>query len=327
MEHRCDHQAPPNAPVTLHCADGVSLHGHLWRARARREGQIIINPATGVLAHYYHRYAAFLAMHGFEVLTWDYRGIGLSRPAKLRGCGYRWQDWGTQDFAAALAFMAGRRSDPLIVVGHSIGGFLPGLAPGAEQIDRLLTIGAQYAWWGDYDHRRRLALLLKWHFAMPVLTAIFGYFPGRRLGWLEDLPAGVAHEWAFRRKRFELSHPAPERADVKRRMALVCADILAVAISDDELGTLPAIRRTLDYYTGADRTAVLLHPADYGRQVIGHFSLFHDSHAGGFWRETLTWLRDGQNPWSDRVTLQARPASDGKTGSSPGPEGQRSARY
>ncbi|NPD14922.1 alpha/beta fold hydrolase [Xinfangfangia sp. D13-10-4-6] len=327
MEHSCDHQPPPNAPVTLQCADGVSLHGHLWPARAMREGRVIINPATGVLAQYYHRYAAFLAMHGFDVLTWDYRGIGLSRPADLRGCGYRWQDWGTQDFAAALTFMAGRRGGPLIVVGHSIGGFLPGLAAGAEQIDRLLTIGAQYAWWGDYAPRRRLALLLKWHIAMPVLAALCGYFPGRRLGWLEDLPAGVAHEWAFRRMRFELSHPVAERSEVTRRMASVRADILAVGVSDDELGTPPAIRRTLGYYTGADRTAVLLHPADYGRQSIGHFNLFHDSHARSFWRETLTWLRDGQNPWPDRVTLQARPASDGETGSSPVSGGRHPARY
>lgn len=324
MDRHSNHPAPPNDAVTLHCADGISLQGHLWRTPSAPAARIIINPATGVPARYYHRYAAFLAAQGFEVLTWDYRGIGLSRPADLPGCRYRWRDWGTRDFAAVLAFMAKHSDGPLIVVGHSIGGFLPGLAKGAERIDRMLTVGAQYAWWGDYAAGRRLALLLKWHIAMPVLTALCGYFPGRRLGWLEDLPAGVAYEWAFRRARFEMSHPAAEREEVKRRMASVSADILAVAVSDDELGTLPAIRRNLGYYTGADRTAVLLHPADYGRPSIGHFNLFHDSHAEGFWRETLLWLRDGQNPWPDRVTLRARPVSDGDTGSAPGPKAQPS---
>lgn len=149
MEHRViDHETQPSHPVALHCGNGVSLHGHLWRAPRVPAGRIIINPATGVLARYYHRYAAFLATHGFEILTWDYRGIGLSRPADLRGCGYRWRDWGERDFATVLAFMAGRSGGPLIVVGHSIGGFLPGLAQGAERIDRMLTVGAQYAWWG-----------------------------------------------------------------------------------------------------------------------------------------------------------------------------------
>ena len=59
--------------------------------------------------------------------------------------------------------------------------------------------------------------------AEPLATRLWGYFPGRRLGWLEDLPAGVAYEWAFRRARFERSHPAAERGDVTRRMAAVGA--------------------------------------------------------------------------------------------------------
>jgi predicted alpha/beta hydrolase len=136
---------------------------------------------------------------------------------------------------------------------------------------------------------------------MPALTAVHGYFPGRRLGWLEDLPAGVAREWSFRGPRFERSHPPAERQATLDRMAAVSAPILAVAVSDDELGTLAAIRRTLGYYAGADRTAVLLRPSDYGSDAIGHFGLFHDSHASGFWRDTLPWLRDGRNPWPGHV--------------------------
>lgn len=301
--------------VEIPCRDGVTLGGHLWLAgrddgpgdpAPNREsgpaGSVVINPATGVLARYYHRYARFLARHGFDVLTYDYRGIGLSRPAALRGCGYRWRDWGERDFDAALRFMAARRrSGPLLVVGHSIGGFLPGFADGGGMIDRMLTVGAQYAWWPDYAPRRRLELLLKWHLAMPVATAALGYFPGRRLGWLEDLPAGVANEWSFRGPRFERSHPRAEREAVLSRMAAVRGPILAVSVSDDEFATVPAIRRALRYYKGARREAVMLTPADYGREAIGHFQFFHASHADGFWVDTLAWLRDGTNPWPQRL--------------------------
>jgi predicted alpha/beta hydrolase len=295
--------------VTIPCRDGVPIGGHLWLAPAGCSfGSIIVNAATGVAARYYHRYACFLANHGFDVLTYDYRGIGDSRPPRLRGCGYRWRDWGELDFEAALGFMYERRpSARLIVVGHSIGGFLPGLAESADLIERMLTVGAQYAWWGDYAPRRRTGLFLKWHVAMPIMTALCGYFPGRRLGWLEDLPAGVANEWSFRGRRFERSHPRGERQAVLSRMAAVTAPILAVAVSDDELGTVPAIRRTLGYYTGASSTAVLLAPSDYGRKSIGHFNLFHDSHAAGFWTDTLLWLRDGRNPWPARVLASVGP--------------------
>lgn len=286
-------------PVEIRCLDGVCLGGHLWRSQdGATAGAVIINPATGVRARYYHRYARFLAGHGFDVLTYDYRGIGLSRPADLAGCGYRWRDWGERDFEAALRLMRDRqRGGPLLVVGHSIGGFLPGLAASATAIDRMLTIGAQYAWWGDYAVRQRLRLFVKWHVAMPILTAACGYFPGRRLGWLEDLPAGVANEWSFRGPRFERSHPAADRQSALDHMAAVTAPILAVAVADDELGTPQAVRRTLAYYKGADRTMALLTPSDYGRETIGHFGLFHDRHGGDFWPETLQWLRDGCNPW------------------------------
>lgn len=293
----------PGRAVEIPCRDGVKLGGHLWRALdGGVAGTVIINPATGVLARYYHRYARFLVRHGFDVLTYDYRGIGASRPESLRRCGYRWRDWGELDFDAAVRFTQERQTaGPLLVVGHSVGGFLPGLAETAPLIDRMLTVGAQYAWWGDYAPRQRLSLFLKWHLAMPAATALYGYFPGRRLGWLEDLPAGVANEWSFRGPRFERSHPRAERQAVLARMEAVTAPILAVVVSDDELGTVPAIRRTLGYYTHAPRKVVVLKPSDYGREAIGHFNLFHDSHAAGFWTDTLQWLKGGSNPWSRHV--------------------------
>src|SRR4029079_6893337 len=107
------------------------------------------------------------------VLTWDYRGIGLSRPASLRRLNHRWRDWGELDFDAVVRFALG--SDPgapLLVVGHSIGGFLPGLAQSAPAVSRMLTIGAQYGYCGDYARASRSHLFLKWHVAMPVLTAL-----------------------------------------------------------------------------------------------------------------------------------------------------------
>jgi predicted alpha/beta hydrolase len=250
------------------------------------------------LARYYHRYAQFLAERGFSVLTYDYRGIGLSRPGSMRAAVFRWRDWGELDFDAVIAWaQTSNAKGPLLVVGHSIGGFLPGFAPKANRIDRMLTVGAQYAYWRDYDREKRLGMVLKWHVVMPALTAVLGYFPGRRLGWLEDLPAGVANEWSFRRAAMEDSYPAHERALLKERFAAVRAQILAVGTTDDEYGTPQAIARGLGYYRGAERAQVLLSPAKLGAQAIGHFDLFHARHAETFWPMTCEWLLNGNNPW------------------------------
>jgi predicted alpha/beta hydrolase len=294
--------------VSIPCRDGVTLSGHLWpRAGRAAVGTVIVNPATGVGARYYHYYAAFLAEHGFDVLTYDYRGIGLSRPATLRGCGYRWRDWGELDFDAALHFAKTRASGhPLSVVGHSFGGFLPGLSERGSEIHRMLTVGAQYAYWRDYQRSRRGLLFLKWHVLMPAITALCGYFPGKRLGWLEDLPTGVANEWSFQRARMEMGRPPDTRANVLRRFARVTAPILAIGLSDDELGTAAAIGRALAYYRGASSTQILLTPDDLGYDAIGHFGLFHNRHAAGFWLDTVLWLRDGMNPWPSKTVSLPR---------------------
>jgi len=298
-------------PVRLPCRDGFVLHGHLWPSQHPGSGLglVIINAATGVLAKYYHYYARYLAEQGFTALTYDYRGIGASRPNSLRGVGFRWRDWGELDFDAAVHWARewGARErgveGPLSVVGHSIGGFLPGFAPAAAKVDRILSVGAQYAFWRDYAPAQRMSLFLKWHVAMPALTAMFGYFPGKRLGWLEDLPAGVAYEWSFRRARLEQSFPAHEHQDLLSRFAQVSAPILAIGVSDDEFGTPEALRRGLEYYSGSPREMVMFEPSALGFGEIGHFSLFHARHREGFWRGSCDWLRDGVNPWPPTLSL------------------------
>jgi len=292
--------------VEIVCADGVRLGGDFWPAQGNPKGGVIVNPATGVLARYYHRYARYLTEHGYDVLTYDYRGIGASRPASLRGCGYRWRDWGMLDFNAAVKWMKARSPDAkLQVVGHSIGGFLPGFAAEAASLHRILAVGAQYAYWPDYAPDKRLGMFFRWHILMPALTAICGYFPGRRLGWLEDLPTGVANEWSFRKARMEMNYPANDRSEVLAHFAAVEADILSITTDVDEYATLPAVSRGLSYYTSANRTLVQLGSDDLPDGPRGHFALFHANHTQDFWARTLQWLDDGTNPWPERVVSQA----------------------
>jgi len=285
--------------IDIACDDGVVLKGTWWLSAHRRTyGVVIINAATGVLARYYHHYARFLSLHGFEVLTYNYRGIGLSRPARLAGCGYNWRQWGEFDFDAAMRHtIKARPGIPVSVVGHSIGGVLPGYAPSAIHVHRFLTVGAQYAYWRDYPPSRRTRLFVKWHMLMPGLAALIGYFPGRTLNWLEDLPAGVAYQWGLGGERIESRLNPCEAEQILSRFAAVTAPILAIGVSDDEFGTRPAISRAAAYFSGAEVTKVMLAPGDVGRDMVGHLDLFHARHAPGFWLDTLLWLRDGVNPW------------------------------
>ena len=97
---------------------------------------------------------------------------------------------------------SGRFPGPIDVVAHSVGGFLLGPAPSNHLIRRVFTMGAQYAYWPDYAAGTKLRMVAKWHVAMPLITALFGYFPGKRLGRTEDTPKGVVRDWAFSRQTF-----------------------------------------------------------------------------------------------------------------------------
>lgn len=289
--------------IELTAADGVRLTGHWWRSEGVTPiGTVIVNPATGVHARYYHRYAAYLAANGFSVLTYDYRGIGLSRPTSLQGSTFTWRQWGEQDFDTALRHaLEEDDTGRVLVVGHSIGGFLPGYSPAFGRVAAMLSVGGQYGYWGDYLPARRLPLFLKWHVAMPAITFAFGHFPGKRLGWLEDLPKGVAYGWGLQQGRAEqgLSQEAAEA--MCDRFATATGPILSVTMSDDEFATPKAISRAMRYYRRAAVTKALLAPRDLGFDRVGHFDLFHARHQDGFWRQSLVFLREGENPWDNRV--------------------------
>lgn len=292
----------PGARLHLPAADGYRLGGTLWRHEdgAPQKAGVVIACATSVRARYYARFAAWLHGHGFNVLTFDYRGIGESRPPRLRGFHADWTDWGEKDLEGALALM--RRNAPddaLDLVAHSFGGVAFGLAPSNAQVRRAVTVGAQYAHWRDYAPTARAGMVLKWHLAMPVLTRLAGYFPGRRLGWMEDTPAGVARDWAGMGPDYPSSvrrHLSDEAGRLARRFASARADLLAIGLEDDPFGTEAALARALGHFTGAARAHRRIAPGDIGAAQIGHFAFFHQRFRATLWPIPLAWLTQGRLP-------------------------------
>ncbi|MEF9673949.1 alpha/beta fold hydrolase [Pseudomonas sp. PCH446] len=151
---------------------------------------VIINAATSVRCRHYSRFADYLFANGMDVITYDYRGIGESRPATLRGLKASWTDWGALDFEAMLQRAAREHpGQPIDVVAHSFGGCAVGLAASGPLIRRVVTVGAQFAYWRDYAPASRWKMFGKWHLIMPLLTGLYGYFPASAsAGWKTPPP-------------------------------------------------------------------------------------------------------------------------------------------
>ena len=290
---------PLMTPFREPAADGFALGGFTWRHATadRSRAVVIINAATSVHCRHYSRFAAYLFANGFDVITYDYRGIGESRLGSIKGLNASWTDWGALDFEAMLRRAQREFSgQPIDVVGHSFGGCAAGLGESGQVIRRLVTVGAQFAYWRDYAPEQRWRMFGKWHLLMPLLTLFCGYFPGKRLGWLEDTPAGVVRDWSTPTARYE-RRPSG-RAMLARTGHLPFANLraqtLAISISDDPYGTIAAIERLLNYFSHAPNTHLRIDPQDIGEQQVGHFAFFRSAYQATLWPIALNWLQTGK---------------------------------
>ncbi len=282
--------------VEVRCDDGQVIKARLYALRAS-EGEprgVIIAPATGVQSSYYRRFAGYLADNGFNVLVPDFRGIGRSAPPdanEYRRLKARWHEWGTQDVEACIAWLLDRLGGrPRIsAVGHSFGGFASLLAEHAHQFERVMLVGAQHAHWTDYDRHRRLAFILRWHVFMPAVTMLLGYFPGKKLGWLENLPRGVALDWARGASDYAKTI-GTDGERIMHRVSQLTLPVLSVNPTDDPYATPAAVRRTLRYLSSATCEEWFVDPRDLGVDEIGHFGLFHQRFRETFWPKALHWL-------------------------------------
>jgi hypothetical protein len=79
-----------------------------------------------------------------------------------------------------------------------------------------------------------------------------------------------------------------------RQFTELRAPLLAVSVTDDEYGTVPAIERLLGYFTGSAVTHLRIAPQAIGVDAIGHFAFFHSRFEASLWRIALAWLKTGE---------------------------------
>ena len=273
---------------------GGALALRVYEPPVAAQASVVIGGAMGVPQDYYAGYAQWLATQGYRVWTFDYRGHGESLPQTqdhtLRGYQADLFDWARDYETVVLTARRELPARPLYLLGHSLGAQLPGLFRHPEQVDGLLSIAAGSGYWRDNAPQLRRRVLFFWHLMVPLATRVCGYFPGRRLGMVGNLPAGVIRQW----RRWCL-HPrysaGAEGPAIAQRYARVRFPLLAWSFSDDELMTLRGTHKLLELYAGAPQQVQTLRPADVGVRRIGHFGLFRASFRDTLWPRTIAALQ------------------------------------
>lgn len=279
---------------TVVAADGFQLSASSFGDARTAHAGVLIAPAMGVEQHYYAAFARWLAGQGYFVVTFDYRGIGRSRPEQfrrsLRGFDADVFTWAQRDCAALVACMDARLGGrPLLWVGHSLGGQILALVPNRERVAAMVTIAVGSGYWRENAGRLRTYVWWLWYVAAPLSLRLYGYFPGRRLRKIGDLPAGVMQQWRTWCLNREYVVGA-EGADVRAEFARVRTPILSLSFTDDEFMSLANTRSLHSFYSGAPREMKRIAPGEIGVRRIGHFGFFRSKFADSLWTVAVQWL-------------------------------------
>lgn len=254
-------------------AGGERVAGRWFLPDGDPAGVVAIAPALATPMRLYRHLAAWLADRGLAVLTFSYRGSEPELYGPMRGSAVTALDWyHDAELAAAYAGdRAGAAGVPLTWVGHSFGGQSLGFLSGAG-VDRCVMVTSGTGWRGRAAPAIKTWSPLLWRVIAPVATAAAGYYPGRRLRILDDLPGGVMRQWG--RWCLHPDYLFSEYPELRDRFAKVRTPVTALWTADDELISPESIRYWSKEFPNAAFEIVEMRAADHDLARIGHSGFF-----------------------------------------------------
>lgn len=272
--------------IKIKARDSYPLTATHWK-NPDPKSIVAINAGTCIKRGFYHRFATWLHQQNIDVLTYDYRGVGDSRPDNLKGFEASILDWAKLDIAGVIDWMVTKYpSQKRVIVGHSMGGQVIGLSDNINQLDLLIPVAASYGNWQNYTRSHKIKVGINWATLFPVLTWWYGYFPASNYDMGEDWPKGVSKNWqSWGRRRIPHSEIL-NRRKIPHHYQSTKIPIKAYFTADDMMATAKTIPHFKYDFANADLSIVTLHPEDFGISKIGHMGMFSPKSIQ-FWERIL----------------------------------------
>jgi len=248
-------------------------------------GVVLVVPAMATPSSYYAPFATHLAERGWRAVTFDYRGMGSRAEMKAETADVdRW-------FADVRAILDAVADDaagrPVTLVGHSLGGQLIPFVD-HTRLASVITVTAGDGYWRRNQPGVRWLAPVIWRFVAPLAMRATGYYPGRRLNLLGDVPAGAMRQWSrwcLHPEYLQADHP--EAANL---FAEVKTPMMSLSFTDDELMTAKSIKHLHDWYSSAELVRQRFSPEQLDGRRMGHHGFFRRANAD-LWDELLVpWL-------------------------------------
>lgn len=262
------------------CKDGYKLGATLFLPKNPLTAVIQINSASATPQGFYKNFAEYLSSKdSYAVLTFDYRGIGKSKPINgLKDFEVEYIHWATKDTAAVTDYLSERFVGlPLFYFGHSFGGQTIGLIPNLKKVSGLVTVGTSSGYVKNMKKLYRAKSFLFFEVVRPTSNAIFGYSRLKSIGIMEDLPKNLINSWRnwcnVPDYFFDPKHYS-EIAEISNfKNFEVPIDVLIA--SDDEICTPKNVENFWKHVASTKTITVqYIDPSEYGKKEIGHFGFF-----------------------------------------------------
>lgn len=279
-----EHITPQEHSVTTE--SGRKVQAKLFEA-PHAKSVVIIAGAMGVSQRAYEKFARFLTQQGHSAITFDYFGTGLSLQTPIKECDADVRSWGEQDCEAIIEFAQQKYPEvPLQWIGHSVGGQLLGIIRNTNKLSNAITVAAGTGYWRYNAPKTRRVVWLMWYLVAPLSIALCGYFPGKKLKIVGDLPANVM--WQWRRWCLNKDYASGvEGPEIRQRYADIKIPITSISFSDDDMLSPKNINALHQFFDQKYVSMVRIDPKEIGEKSIGHLGWSRDKYKISLWQREI----------------------------------------
>lgn len=269
----------------------ASLAVHVFYPEKSNGKLLLINSATGVKQQVYFSFANYFSEKGFTVITYDYSGIGLSKPKNMKGYQSSMRVWGSKDYKAITQYI--KRNFPeyrKYCLGHSVGALILGMNEDSAMFEKFIFVGTQNAFVGHLRLKTKIEAYLGFGIVQPLTTSLLGYFPAHWFGLGESLPKNCAYDWRTLILNRKSTNRLLEKIDDYSKE--LRQHVFVIRAEDDvwltEKGVLSLLNTT---YPNLKPTYRLVKTSESDKKEIGHINFFR-SYNSKLWDIILNELKD-----------------------------------
>ncbi len=254
----------------LKSSDGFTVPLAVYDPEGQVKAAFLMLPALGVKAKFYRHVAKGLAEAGIATVLFEQRGHGESdcKPSKGLKVGYKHYldidmplaiDWTKKRFGGV----------PFFVGGHSLGAHMSNYiaAERGDEITGLIHMACVFPYHGFYPAKEKLLLKVLCA-AIPPLTRVLGYYPGKLFGFGGKEHRQVMLDW--REWAQTGCYDFGRLKDIETCMAAYSGNLLSISFEGDHLASEKALRKPNAVMSSADVQHAHLTKKEQGEH-IGHF--------------------------------------------------------